>query len=384
MRIGIDATALPPQPVGAGNYIIQLIRALVGSDSPHQWVVFASQFGKELVDLVDSPNLEWSLLKGSATALGRTKRLLWEQIALPRLARELKLDLLHSLHYTMPLLSPCPAVVTFHDMTFFLFPDLHTLLRRFFFPWMVRGSARRAAALIAVSESTRQDALRLLKFPSNKIFTVPNGVNPEFQPVRDAVRLEDCRKKYNLPEEFILTVGTIEPRKNLALLLRAFYGLVFKPAVTPDLSRLMLVVVGKLGWMYDQVFQMVRVLGLGKRVIFTGYLPASDLPLIYNLAKLFVYPSLYEGFGFPPLEAMACGIPVITSAISAMQDYVGEGGLLTPPGDEQALLDAMRNLLSDSSLRQRLTKSGQKQASGFTWERTAQETLKVYQQASTK
>lgn len=371
MRIGIDATPLPAQPVGAGVYIIQLIRALATEPGAHRLVVFAQRGRRDLIDTPRLTGVEWI----ETPDLSPARRLVWEQVALPALARRAGVEVLHSLHYTRPYFLPCASVVTFHDMTFFLYPKLHTFSKRVFFPWMMRMSARKAQAIIAVSENTHRDAVRILKIAPDKIFTVQNGIGAEFRPIDDPALLQACRKKYNLEQPFFLYVGTVEPRKNLPLLLRAFARLA---AQGSDFS---LVIVGRLGWMYEDVFRLVESLGLSGRVQFTGYVPAEDLPMVYNLAQIFVYPSLYEGFGFPPLEAMACGAPVITTASSAMRDQVGDAAILTPPGDEQALYEAMDQLAYNPELRRMLSVRGRSQAAQYTWQTTAQKTLQVYQWA---
>ncbi len=373
MRIGIDATALPPNPVGAGNYIIQLVRALAALETEHQFTIFAQQSGRELIG--DLPqHVHWVVVPNLRPAV----RLLWEQVRLPVLVKRSAVDLLHSLHYTRPAILPCASVVTFHDMTFFLFPELHTRAKRIFFPFAIRQSARHADALVAISENTRRDAMRILGIPPDRIFTTPLGISEDFHPIEDQTLLEDGRQRYQLPAEFILYVGLIEPRKNIPLLLKAYARLVSQGDPPP------LVLVGRLGWMYEQVFQLVEQLKLKDRVHFKGYIPAQNLPIVYNLAQLFVYPSTYEGFGFPPLEAMACGTPVITTAISAMLDNVGDAGLLIPPQDETALTQAIQTLLSDHSLRDHLSIAGRLRAAEFTWKRTAMETLKVYQLVGAK
>jgi len=375
MRIGIDATPLPPNPVGAGNYIIHLIRQLAMLDCAHQFVVFVHASRRALIDTGPAaplPRLEWVVLPDQPPA----RRLVWEQATLPRLARRQGLNLLHSLHYTMPLGLSCKSVVTFHDLTFFFFPHLHTRVKRVFFPLAMRVSARRANALVADSESTRRDAMRVLNIPPERIFTAPLGISESFHLIDDIPTLEACRQRYRLPSRFLLFVGLVEPRKNLPLLLQAYAGLRQGGECPP------LVVVGRFGWDSDEVMRQVEALGLKDQVLFTGYVPVDDLPMVYNLSTIFIYPSLYEGFGFPPLEAMACGVPVITTGVSSMLDNVGDAGLLTPPNDVTALQAAMRRLLDDPGLRQDLAQRGQQQAAEFTWRRTALETLKAYQYAA--
>jgi glycosyltransferase involved in cell wall biosynthesis len=373
MRIGIDATALPPNPVGAGNYLIQLVRALAALETGHQFTIFAQQSGRELIGGLPE-HVHWVVVPNLRPAV----RLLWEQVRLPALVKRSGVDLLHSPHYTRPAILPCASVVTFHDMTFFLFPELHTWAKQIFFPFAIRHSASHADALIAVSENTRRDAMRILGIPPNRIFTTPLGISEGFHPIEDQVILEEGRQRYQLPAKFILYVGLIEPRKNIPLLLKAYARLVNQVDLPP------LVLVGRQGWMHEQVYQLLEQLELKDRVHFKGYIPAQNLPIVYNLAQLFVYPSTYEGFGFPPLEAMACGTPVITTAISAMLDNVGDAGLLIPPQDETALTHAIQTLLIDHSLRAQLSIAGRRRASEFTWKRTAMETLKVYQLVGAK
>ena len=370
MRIGIDATALPEQPVGAGNYIIQLVTAFAKMDLDFEFLVFAQKGKRELFDFPTNENLRWEIVSD----MSPMNRLFWEQTTFPGLVHRSDVDLLHSLHYTQPVRLGCPSVVTIHDMTFFLFPDLHTRAKRLFFPFAIRSSVRRADALVAISESTRQDSIRLLGVSPQKIFTTQLGITGEFREAKEKDLLINIREKYDLPDLFILFVGLVEPRKNIPFLIRAFKALVVEGI------KHKLVIAGRFGWMYQEVFNQIEELGLKDRVQFTGYLPQDDLPMVYNLASLFVYPTKYEGFGFPALEAMACGTPVITTAISSLPEIVGDAGILVPPGDEQALTGAMAEVLRDSTLSNQLRTRGLQRSEYFTWERTARETMKVYKQ----
>lgn len=369
MRIGIDATALPPQPVGAGNYIIQLIRALAALEPDDEYVIFAQRSGRMLIELPTSGRFHWRVVDDMSPAL----RLLWEQTVLPRLSWQEQIDVLHSLHYTRPLWLGCASVVTFHDMTFFLYPHLHTRSKRFFFPLATRFSARRAQAIIADSENTRQDIIRLLKVPKEKVFKVLLGVDPSFRPIRDSSLKRRIGEHYHLPEKFILYLGMVEPRKNLPLLIRAYKDLVNRGFEEH------LVLAGRFGWMYEDVLRLVETFGLQDLIHFTGYISQNDLPVVYNLARVFVYPTLYEGFGFPPLEAMACGVPVITTNVSSLPEIIGDAGILIPADDQEALVNAMERILKDRGLRDELASKGPLRAGLFTWESTARETIKVYQ-----
>ena len=368
MKIGIDATALPPQPVGAGNYIIQLIRSLAILESEFEFVVFAQPDGRQQINTPESSRIHWV----ETPSINPGLRLIWEQTLFPRLIRQSSIDLYHSLHYTRPYLLSGPSVVTFHDMTFFLYPHLHTRVKRIFFPMAIRFSARTAQALIADSESTRQDAIRILQIPPDKIVAVQLGVDPKFRVIDDSLALERVRREYKLPERFMLYVGLVEPRKNVPILIRAYKNLVDQGIAIP------LVVVGRFGWMYSEVFDQIEKLGLQERVQFTGYVPSDDLPNIYNLASLFVYPTRYEGFGFPALEAMACGVPLITSAVSSLPELVGDAGILVLPDDVDELTQAIGSVLRNPDLQAELARKGPIQAAEFTWERTAEQTLQVY------
>jgi glycosyltransferase involved in cell wall biosynthesis len=241
------------------------------------------------------------------------------------------------------------------------------------FPTAMRISSRQADAIIAVSESTRQDVIRLLDIDPGKIFTTQLGVDPSFKVIDENDSLEKAASNYGLPENFILYLGTIEPRKNLPLLIKSYKRLVDSG------TKHKLVLVGKYGWMYKEVLHLVDELKLTNWVYFTGYIPQEDLPLVYNLATLFVYPTIYEGFGLPVLEAMACGVPVITSQISSLPEIVGDAGVLIPVSGAGALYDAMDRLLQNKSLRDELIKAGLTRAKTFSWERTAQLTYKIYQ-----
>ena len=382
-RVGIDATALHSHPVGASNYILQLTRALarrkeaVGSHpgiDQSDWLelfIFVQKSRQAMIDIKETPDSHLVIIPDMAPSV----RLVWEQVSLPRMAKSKKIDLLHSLHYTMPLAYHGRSVVTLHDMTFFLFPQLHTLPKRYFFRFFIRTSSRQAAALVADSESTRQDAMRLVGIPAEKIFTAQLGVTQDFHCIKDEAALKQARQKYHLPEQFLLFVGMLEPRKNLPALLEAF------SSIADQIPEHHLVVAGPKGWMVEDILQQRGTPKTTGKVHFPGYIEQADLPLVYNMADVFIYPSIYEGFGLPVLEAMACGTPVITSNVSSMPEIVGEAGVLLPPGDTRALAQATLELVNDPAKRQRLSVKGLERAMAFTWERTAEKTMAVYRYA---
>lgn len=371
MRIGIDATALPPQPVGAGNYIIQLIRALSDLDVKDEFVIYAQRKGQVLINLPKHDRFEWIILEDRNPGF----RLIWEQTLFPKLINETGVELLHSLHYTRPIFLPCASVVTFHDMTFFLYPELHTRIKQLFFPLAIRASARLADALITNSENTRRDAIRVLGIPPEKISATRLGVDPGFKPISDNGIKKVIAEKYSLPERFILYVGLIEPRKNLPMLIKAYKQYI------DEGGNYHLVLVGNYGWMYEEVLKQIVDLELEREVHFTGYIPQEDLPLVYNLSSLFVYPTIYEGFGLPVLEAMACGVPVITTNVSSLPEIVGGAGILVPVDDVDALYRAIKSVLGDEDLQIEMIQKGISRASKFSWQQTAKLTYLVYQKA---
>jgi glycosyltransferase involved in cell wall biosynthesis len=368
MRIGIDATPLPPQPMGAGYYIINLIRHVVSINKEFDLVVFAQKHSLELLNLTKSSFLE-IIRVGDA---GPAARLAWEQVRLPGMVHDHKIELLHSLHYTRPVWLPCKSIVTFHDMTFFLDPRSHTLVKRLFFPLAMQYSARTSDALIAVSENTANDMRRILGIDGNNIFVTPLGVSDRFSPIHNTEDLARISEKYNLPDKFILYLGLIEPRKNLTSLLEAFQK------VLQDESSYNLVIAGAKGWHFRKVFEMAAHHDFEGKVHFPGYIADEDLAGIYNLADLFIYPSTYEGFGLPPLEAMACGTPVITTSTPSIAANMGEAAILVPPGDPIALWKAMKRILNNPHLDKAYTMRGIEQASRFSWLNTASCTLDVY------
>lgn len=372
MRIALDATALPGKPGGAGYYIINLVRSLLDIETRHEFIVLTHASDRHLFKLL--PEEEKFLI--DVPDLSRGGRLIWEQFALPQLLKRLRIDLLHSPHYTMPLWTTIPVVVTYHDMTFFLYPGYHTLVKRFFFPFMIRQSAHHSSALIAVSESTRQDAIRLLGISPKNITTTLLGYDSSFAPIEDQIYLEQVRHKYHLPARFIFNVGTIEPRKNQLALLNAFDVLA---ETDPNIA---LVLVGGAGWYYNQLSQQMIKSPNRDRIYLIGYVDRADMPALYNLAEVFVYPSIYEGFGLPLVEALACGRPIITSNISALPEIVGDAGLLVSPNDQNQLSQAIRKLLEDKDLATEIRQKALIRAKEFSWHKTAEQTLEIYERVN--
>jgi glycosyltransferase involved in cell wall biosynthesis len=296
-------------------------------------------------------------------------RVLWEQLFQPALLLRTQVDLLHGPAYALPLICPARSVVTIHDLSFILYPHTFNRANRLYLRLITRLAVRQADAVITVSEHTRNDVMRLLKVPADRVHAVPNGVDQRFRPLpRHAVQL--FREQRRLPERFILCVSTIEPRKNLSSLIRAYAAL--------GNIDCKLVIGGGRGWQYESVFALVEELGLKDRIWFPGFINHEELPYWYNAADLFIFPSLYEGFGLPPLEAMACGTPAIVSNTSSLPEVVGSAGRLVDPTDVHALANAVHQVLTDKALAESMATQGRARAREFSWRATAKRTAVVY------
>ena len=356
---------------GISWYIYNLLRSLPAADPELRYTAFLreSRF---------SSRQEMQIRRSGWSTAVPAGRIVWEQLVAPFALRRDRIDLFHAMAFVAPLLSPCPTVVTVLDLSFLLYPSAFKSLKRTYLRWMTALSVRRARQVIAISESTRRDVIARLHVPAERVQTVYCGVDPRFRPF-PAAEVEAFRQREGLPERFVLFLGTIEPRKNVSGLIDAFAGLV--ASAPAEMSGMHLVVAGAKGWFFEKVFAQVELLGLRDRIHFAGYVPEDEKALWYSASTCFCYPSLYEGFGLPPLEAMACGVPVVTSDVSSLPEVVGDAGLTVPPDDVAALSAALRQLIVDPSLRAELAHRGQERAGRFTWTETAQQTVDVYRLA---
>jgi len=302
-----------------------------------------------------------------------TQRILWEQVQVARLTRQLGLDLLHGFAYALPVAVAIPTVVTVHDLTFLRFPHAFPRSKQQYLSRMTSFSCRRARVVIADSHATARDLTSLLGIPDEKIQVIYPGADARYRPLPRA-EVEAWRKRKSLPEQFILMVGTLEPRKNHLGLIEAY-------ARYRTLARhpLPLFIGGGKGWHYQQIFVRVQALGLEKDVHFLGFVPWEDLPWLYNAATLFVYPSYYEGFGLPVVEAMRSGLPVITSTASSLPEVAGQAALTIDPDDPDALAQAIwRVTESEPERLDAMRAQGLAQARRFQWQETARQTARVY------
>ncbi len=363
MHVLLDARTILGPMTGDRTYWLGLLSALPDV-APHHHFTAALTEPPPAGLLPERPNLDCVIEPSPG---GR----LWTAVALPRLARDLGVDLVH-LQYVGPPWLSCPFVTTVHDCSFELFPRTFARKDRFWLRTLVPYTVRRAAAVVGVSETTRQDLLRLYGLRPDRVFAAPNGISPAYRRATSD-EVHRVRAAYNLPAEYLLSVGVLQPRKNLPGLISAYAAARRQHGV-----EMPLVVAGKKGWLYDDIFRLVDSLGVGDHVRFIGYVPDAYLVPLYSGATLMLYPSLYEGFGLPPLEAMACGTAAVVSDTPALVEVTGEAAPHLPANDADAWAGAVARLLSDDTERARLSELGPPQAARFTWERSAEAHLAAY------
>jgi glycosyltransferase involved in cell wall biosynthesis len=292
--------------------------------------------------------------------------------------RRRPVDLLH-VQYTAPPFAPCPVVATIHDLSFEHLPSTFKRRSRAQLRFTVRRTARAAAHVIASSEFTRRDIIETYNVAKSRTSVVPLAAASHFRPVREAEELRRIRQLYGIEGDYILAVGSIQPRKNLARLFRAYSDL----RRSRERDKLpTLLVVGKRAWLYDETLRAVEECGVGDAVKFTGYVPETDLPALYSGALCFVYPSYFEGFGLPPLEAMRCGAAVVAGDRTSLPEVTGDAALLVDPFDTGAIAAAIARLIDDKTLRALLSERGLARAARFDWRETARLTLEVYRRAT--
>lgn len=367
-RVGLVATLLSTatsyRGAGIHTYCDQLLQNLPNQRPAHDYFAFVN-------DPAYQPPPGLTLHRAPAASQRPSRRILWEQAVLPFLARR-QVDLIHGLAYALPLAAGLPSVVTVHDLSFLLFPQAFAPGNRLYLSRISAISCRRASKVIAVSQATASDIQRLIGIPANRIEVIYNGVDEAYY-LRPATEIEDYRRQTGWPDRFLLSVGTLEPRKNYPTLIEA-YALYRRLASSP----LPLLIAGGRGWQYDAIFSCVSALGLEQHIRFLGFVPASMLPWLYNAAAVFVYPSRYEGFGLPVVEAMACGVPTITSTASSLPEVAGQAALTVDPDDVETLAEMMHKVAGDVERQMMMREAGLHQAERFRWCFTAARTAALY------
>jgi glycosyltransferase involved in cell wall biosynthesis len=367
MHIGIDARLVYHTRAGIGQYTIRLTHALASLYKDSHFTLLQDR--RQAAPLVDEPNVS------AAGSLVPSHHSL-EQLLLPWFVNQLNVDVFHSPDFIPPLRASGPSVITIHDLAFLIYPHFLTKDSAHYYGQIDRA-VRRANRIITVSESTKGDLIRMLGTPENKIRVIYEAADPLFQPEDRESALEQVQALFDLPGDFILFVSTIEPRKNVTGLLRAYRRLRDDYRLTPAL-----VLVGARGWLCDEVDELVDKLELRPYCFFLGNVGSHDLSHLYNAAQCLVHPAFYEGFGLPPLEAMACGTPVIVSNISSLPEVVGDAALLVNPENDEEITVALWRLLTDQALWSELREKGLKRAAAFSWQRAAQQTMAVYRETT--
>lgn len=371
MKVGIDLTALLPIGTGVDTYLKQLVIHLGQLDRRNQYTIFVTREGRSALKEVLPPNFA---IASYAVRL-RPARLLFQQLWLPAAAAFSGIDVIHSPSFLSPFYRGRQRhLLTVHDMAFFLLPDCHTRLHRSrVFRQAIVRSIRGTHLVSVPSNSAKQDLLRLVpEVSASRVRVIPYGIDEDFMPADHAV-VQGAIRRLRLPERYILYVGSIEPRKNLEHLVRSYRQLIADGSIAEHL-----VLAGPLGSSHERLINQLESPELRGRVHMPGYIARRDLPWLYAGARLFVYPSLYEGFGFPPLEAMACGVPTVASSSSSLAENLQGAAELVPATDEAALTLAINRLLRDEELRAQYRKKGLARAAEFCWQKTAQQTLNCY------
>lgn len=374
-RIGIDVTSALTQGGGIGRYTRELVRALISEDSSNQYQLFSARIpGSYPVPdpLPINPYVTYKPAPISELWLYR----LWYRARLPLPVQWVtgKLDLFHSPDFVLPPVSGgIPTLLTVHDLSFVHYPEVYLEPLVSYLNSVVPWSVERATHVLADSMATKEDLLSLWGVSEEKVTVLYSGVSERFRPVKDRQKIEAIRNKYGIGERpYVLAVGTVQPRKNYQMLIRSFKGVA-------DQFPHKLVFAGGKGWMVEEMTAEVQRQSLQDRVTFIGFVDDEDLPALYSGATLLTFPSLYEGFGLPILEAMACGLPVLISDASCLPEVGGEAAVQLSPGDEAGWTRTVAELLGDEKRLQELTAAGFEQARKFTWEQAAGQLLGLYQ-----
>jgi len=369
MNIGIDIRCLTEAYYsGIGEYTYNLLRHLLAIDSKNQYFLFYNAAKATKIPKFDFPNVSYKGFSYPNKIFNLGIRFLKFK-KIDKMIGGVDIFLTPSFLFTN-LSSDCKKILVVHDLSFELYPEFFTLKKRLWHHLInPKKLCRQADVIIAISENTKNDIIRIYQTDPNKIKVIYQGINEMFRrPISEAEK-QKVKDKYNLPDDFIFYLGNLEPRKNIETLILAFQNL--------KNDSLKLVIAGGQAWKYKKIYKLWQQSPVKKRIKFLGYVEASDKPALYSLAKIFIYPSIYEGFGLPPLEAMACSTPVITSFNSSLVEAVDQAGLLIDPNNWNELAETINQLLADKRLQDSLKERGLKHCQKFTWPKAAKEILEI-------
>ncbi|MDP8922648.1 MAG: glycosyltransferase family 4 protein [Chloroflexota bacterium] len=378
MRIAIDYTSAVNQTAGIGRFVRSLVEALVEVDATNEYV---------LLHAAPNPGREPRVPIGTRVSRRglpiseRWLNIIWHRARAPLAVDWLTgpVDIFHSPDFVLPPVHRARTILTVHDLAFLLYPECADAALRAYLENTVPDSARRADFIVADSDNTRRDVISLLGIDPERVAVVPGGVDPSFHPVDDPSRQRALRARLGLGADtpYILFVGVIEPRKNLVGLFEAFAILKSRRSLPHKL-----VVVGRKGWLWEETMERAATSPFRQDIVFPGFIPDGELATLYTAAETFVFPSHYEGFGLPVLEAMACGAPVVSSRASSLPEVVGDAGMQVDPGDPEGLAAALELLALNAELRADLRRRGLERAGQFTWTAAARSLLDVYERVA--
>ena len=381
MHVGINAQLLSfsqnYRNGGISHHIGSLLTALAKWPGKHEYTVFVN--GQDVIERLAAQHPQITYVPVSWPEAQPTTRIAWEQFTLPSLMRQRHIDVLHSPANVLPELLPrnSAGVVTLHDLAFLRFPKVLTQAKRLYHRTFTVRSLQRATMIITVSESTKQDAIELVGIPAGRLQTVYASIDERFSSMAAEEEIKAFRQKHGLSQDFLLYLGTLEPRKNIATLIEAYAYLRRAYARTEKL-----ILAGGKGWLYEPIYEKIAQLGLEGEVVFPGFVAESEQKLWYSAASAFVYPSLYEGFGLPVVEAMACGTPVVTSNVSSLPEAGSDIALCVEPYSVEAMAEALYKALTDQVLRQRCRAMAAVAAQRFSAQAMAERTVGVYERAA--
>jgi glycosyltransferase involved in cell wall biosynthesis len=368
MLIGIDGIPLCAPKTGVGHYTFELARGLAEAAPDEEFALLSPhRFHYPQPD-----ENSWPANLGARQAQTRRWERFWFAVGLTRYLRRYSFDLFHGTNYEVPLGWRGPSVLTIHDLSLFRFPQTHEKRLVWRARWRWPLMTRAAQMIITPTEYIRREVLERLKIAPDKVIAIHEAARPAFTPLAREATAE-TRRRLGVEDDFILFVGTVEPRKNLHTLVKAFGELLRQTNLRPQL-----VIAGQRGWLMEDFFAGA---GAAERVHFTGYLTENELRELYSSCRVFVYPSLYEGFGLPPLEAMACGAPVVASRIGSHTEVLGDAAQLFEPENTDELAAILSRLLQDENERRALREAGRQKAAQYSWPQAARQTLEVYAEA---
>ncbi len=369
MKIGIDAREfVTGQMTGIGRYLWHFLQQATTSKDPHKYVLFCNQ----------RTRIPYGLTRLKKVIITENIRQIWDQVLLPLNIKREKIDVFLTPYFKAPLFLSSRMVLIINDLIPLFFPEEHSKMGRLYFKFMSKTAGRKAARIMTISEHSKRDVVKFLRLPADKIMAIHLGVEERFRP--SDIRKDEIRKKYSLPQKFILYVGNLSPHKNVYSLIRSYALL---PVELKENYKLVLGA-SKSDKYFSDVDKVMREMKLTKDVSFTGFIEHKDLPSVYCMSSLFAFPSLYEGFGLPPLEAMACGCPVVSSNASSMPEVLGDAVLFFNPYHVEEMSQAIRRMLEDENLRNGFRQKGFERAKLFTTEKMTTRVLDILEAAHLK